>query len=221
MMYKLLHALMASILITLLAVMPAADASPGDSKEKVAAQYGEYRVVNDSEGRQWAKADWESRGKGAVAESYVHYFSRQDTKVTTVVAYQGGRVAQQYFTLDMPITISQFKAYFPEVYALLTDAKAKVFVAKSAERNGKFYEEHNPISFAAVIEKDASPQEAGYYTLISFNIRDNGRLVKDAQYIDGNTAIVEFIMEKFPASDARDKLYITESWKPVKNYFLQ
>jgi hypothetical protein len=223
-MYKSLYALILTLLISLPVLPPAALAAPGDTREKMAGLYGEYRLVNDTEGKLWSRADWESsKAKRGGPESYVYFFARLDTRMTTVAAYDkrgGDHVALQHFSFDTPISVGKFKEYFPEVYALITDTKAKVFIINSDELNSKFLEEKNTISFGVVVEKEVA-KETGYYTVMSFNIRDNGRLVKDAQYIDGNTAILEFIMEKFPASDARDKLYIAETWKPVKNYFLK
>lgn len=217
---------LAALLLMLLMVLSSvAYAAPGDTREKTAALYGEYRLVNDSEDKVWSRADWESsKRKGALAESYVHYFSRQGITCTTTVGYTkigGENVAVQHFSFDTPISVSQFKEYFPEIYALIADAKAKAFIVNSGELNGRFLEEKNPFSFGVIVEKDISSKDTGNYTLMSFNIRDNGRLIKDARFIDNKATIVEFVMEKVSVRDVREKLHMDGIWKPVANYFLK
>jgi hypothetical protein len=221
-MLHILRCLAAMVLITLFSANPAGYASPGDSQEKIAALYGDYRLAVDTTGKLWSKADWEAIGKKTgVPDKLIYYFSSGGMHITTTVRYQGkGQVTVQHFQPDMSITIKEFKDYFPEVVELITCPEAQVFTTNDSTINQRFQEAMNPVGFGVVIQKNVSPKESGVYTLISFNVRDNGRIIRDIRFMDDKMTIVEFTMEKVKAADVRDKQVITSEWKPMKNWFL-
>ena len=64
-----------ALFIIMTAESSVAFASLDDTKASIATQYGEYRMVIDTDNQLWTKADWDSRGyKKAKAASYMYFF---------------------------------------------------------------------------------------------------------------------------------------------------
>lgn len=217
-MKKIITMLVFSMLCMLSSV---AFASLDDNKISIQQQYGDYRLLIDSDNQLWTKADWDAKGsKRAKAASYRYSFSRQGLGVQMEVMYANAKpdaaVVAQRFTPDMPITIKEFKLYFPEVYALIQAPKAKTFATYQAlSRN--FQEQESPVSMGVLVRELS---KGSYYPLIAFNIQDEGRLIKDIGFIDGDTYIREFTIERASQTTVHDAMDTSKpSWEPIKNYF--
>ncbi len=217
-MKKVITVLVFSMLCMLSSV---AFASLDDNKITIQQQYGDYRLVIDTDNQLWTKADWEAKGAiRAKAAAYHYSFSRQGLGVQMEVMYANAKpdaaVIAQRFTPDMPFTIKELKKYFPEVYALTQAPKAKFFATNSAlSRN--FQEQESPVTMGVLIRELS---KGSYYPLIAFNIQDEGRLVKDIAYIDENTYIREFTIERASQTTVHSAMDAYKPvWQPIKNYF--
>jgi hypothetical protein len=126
------------------------------------------------------------------------------------------KVVAQRFTPNMPITIKELKLYFPEVYALTKAPKANFFATyNSLSRN--FQEGQSPVSMGVLIRELS---DGNYYSLIAFNIQDEGRLIKEIEYINEDTYIREFTIERASRTTVHDNMDTSNpDWKPIKNYF--
>ncbi len=199
-------------------------ASLDDNRQSIADQYGDYRMVIDTDNQLWTKQEWEQKGHlKAKAGSYMYSFSRKDLGVQMEVLYASDRpdapVRGQRFTPAMPIQIKDFKGYFPEVYQLIASPKAAVF-ASYVDVTRQFQEQTSPVTLGVVIQ--TAPSAAVHkssYTLIAFNIQDEGRLVKNTKYIDENTYIREFTIERINEVKA-DEAFSNKQWLPIKNLFI-
>ncbi|GMB01932.1 hypothetical protein [Pelosinus sp. IPA-1] len=196
-------------------------ASLDDTKLTIEKQYGDYRLLIDSDNQLWTKADWEARGsKKAKAASYRYSFSRQGIGVQMEVMYANNKpdalVVAQRFTPDMPITIKEMKKYFPEVYALTKAPKANFFATYSSiSRN--FQEGQSPVSMGVLIRELTN---GNYYSLLAFNVQDEGRLLKNIEYISEDTYIREFTIERASRTTVHDAMDTSKpDWQPIKNYF--
>ncbi len=192
-----------------------------DNRASIASQYGEYRFVVDTDKQLWPKADWESKGqKVAEPSTYIYYFTRQGNQVQLAVTYDKNKpdsvVRTQRYTLTYPIQIKEFKTYFPEVYPLLKAEKAVSFgTFKMITRN--FQEPESPVTLGVLVRELINDS---YYTLLAFNIKDQGRWIKQLEAIDENTYIQEFTIERAYRSTVHDKLDASSpEWKAVKNFF--
>lgn len=217
-MRKIITMLVFSMLLLLSSV---AFANLDDNKISIQQQYGDYRLLIDSDNQLWTKADWEGKGsKKAKAASYRYSFSRQGIGVQMEVMYANNKpdavVVAQRFTPDMPITIKEFKLYFPEVYALTKAPKANFFATYgSLSRN--FQEGQSPVSMGVLIRELSN---GNYYSLIAFNIQDEGRLIKEIEYINEDTYIREFTIERASRTTVHDAMDTSKpDWQPIKNYF--
>jgi hypothetical protein len=217
-MRKIIVMLVFSMLLMLSSV---AFASLDDNRVSIQQQYGDYRLVIDSDNQLWTRADWEEKGyKKAKAASYRYSFSRHGIGVQMEVMYANNKpdavVSAQRFTPDMPITIKEFKLYFPEVYALTKAPKANFFATHSSiSRN--FQEGESPVGMGILIRELSGGK---YYTLVAFNIQDEGRLIKDIENIDEDAYIREFIIERASRTTVHDNMDTNNpDWKPIKNYF--
>ncbi|SDF51231.1 hypothetical protein [Sporolituus thermophilus] len=217
---KKLTALVLAALI--LATAGTAFANLDDTRATIAARYSEYRLVIDTDNQLWTKAEWEATGyKKAKAASFLHAFERQGLHIQMEVQYEnnspGALVKAQRFTPDLAIKIKDFKHYFPEIYALIASPKAEAFATyRDLTRN--FQEAKSPVTMGVVVKTPPAPGKGGYYTLIAFNVQDEGRLLKDAKYINENTYIREFTIERIFRSAAQDALG-NGDWTPIKKYF--
>ena len=193
-----------------------------DTRDTIAQQYGEYRLVIDSDNQPWTKEQWEKSGyKKARADTYTYRFRRDDIGIGMDVKYEGDKpgsfVYMQRFTPDMPFQIKDFQKMFPELYPLVSSSETVVFATyKELTRN--MMERNSPVTMGAAVKTDLGGNRKGYFTLLAFNVQDEGRLVKDPKYIDENTYIREFTIERTYLSILKDNLH--GDWTEIKNYFL-
>ncbi len=220
-MKKSVAMLVFSLLFTLSSV---AFANLNDNKAAIQSQYGDYRLIIDSDNQLWTKADWEAKGyKKAKAASYMHSFSRQGLRIQLEVLYSGDKsdsvVITERFTPDTAIKIKEFKLYFPEVYALITAPKAQAFAThNSVSRH--FQELQSPVRMGVLVKELVDSKNDTYFPLIAFNIQDEGRLVKNIEYINEDTYIKEFTIERTSRTTVHDNLDSSNpDWKIIKNYF--
>ncbi|MDR3564661.1 MAG: hypothetical protein P4N59_24955 [Negativicutes bacterium] len=191
-----------------------------DNRASIAAKYGEYRLVVDEDGQLWTKADWEGGGSvKAKAGSFVYYFTRNGVNIQMEVLYDSKKaealVKSQRITPDVAIKIQDFKDYFPEINALVTGPKAEAF-ATSEELTRNFRDAHSPVTMGVVIKSQIIRTSS--YPLLAFNIKDDGRLIRDAKYIGKGTYIHEFTLERISSMDVDDP-YAQKDWEWLKNPF--
>lgn len=193
-----------------------------DTRETIAQRYGDYRLVIDSDNQPWTKEQWEKSGyKKAQADTFTYRFRRDDIGIGMDVKYEGDKptsyVRMQRFTPDMPFQIKDFQKMFPEIYPLVSSSQSVVFTTY-AELSRNLIEKNSPVKLGAAVKKDLSAERKGYFTLLAFSIQDEGRLVKDPKYIDENTYIREFIIERTYLSVLKDNL--NADWQQTKNFFI-
>lgn len=196
-------------------------ASLDDTKASISKQYGEYRMVIDTDNQLWPKADWEQKGRQrAKAASFMYNFNRQGLGIQMEVLYRNetpdAPVVAQRFTPNMAIKIKDFKTYFPELYQLIVSEKATAFASYDPITR-QFQEQQSPVTMGIVIKAEPNLHK-GNYTLMAFNIQEEGRLIKDAKYIDENTYIREFTVERISRTTASEKTD-NGDWQPIKNFF--
>lgn len=213
-----LAALMA---VAILGSAQVAFASLDDTKETIAQQYGAYRMVIDSDNQLWSRLDWESKGQyKAKASSYTHYFSRNGLSIQLEVTYvrekDGAPVQIQRFTPNMAIKVKELKDYFPEVYALVKHPKALAF-GTYAPLSRQFQELQSPVTLGVAVKTEPVKQGA-WFTLLAFNVDDEGRLVKEISELNGETYVREFTVERLSKTREGDSLR-SGSWQEIKNYF--
>lgn len=220
-MRKLVAMLVFSLLIVISSV---AFANLRENKENMQAQYGEYRLVIDTDNQLWTRADWEEKGyKKAKANAFTHSFSRQGVHMQMEVMYDGTKpdslVQSQRFTPDMAIKVKEFKLYFPEVYELMKAPKAQFFASKKSITKN-FQEHESPVSMG-MINKELIKQKGNfYYEVLAFNIQDEGRLIKEIEFINEDTYIKEFTIERHYRTSVNDAMNSSNpDWKIIKNYF--
>jgi len=192
---------------TCLLVAQTAFAGLDEKRSDITAKYGEYRMVLDENGRLWTKANWESGGGKEVASTYIHYFRVKDLKFQLDVKYEDGNKKDPYvrfqrFTPDWSIQIKELKTYLPEIYELVTSPEAMVFTTKD-KLTRNFMDDVSPITLGVMVAKEPASAK-GRYTLIGFNIRGEGTLIKDPKLINGDTYITEIVLEwifKRPKND--------------------
>lgn len=194
----------------------------GDTREAIGQQYGDYRLVIDTDNQPWTKEQWEKSGyKKAQADTFTYRFRRDDIGIGMDVKYEGDKpdsfVRMQRFTPDVPFQIKDFQKIFPELYPLVSSADSVVFATyKELSRN--LMEKNSPVSMGVAVKTDLGGSRKGYFTLLAFNVQDEGRLIKDAKYIDANTYIREFTIERTYLSVLKDNL--NGEWKAIQNFFV-
>lgn len=217
-MKKLLAVLMMGAMLT---VAAPASANLDDTRETISKSYGDYRLVIDSDNQPWTKEQWEKSGsKKAQADTFTYRFRRADIGIGMDVKYEGDKpgsfVRMQRITPDMPFQIKDLKALFPEIYPLISSSQSVVFASyKELTRN--LMENNSPVTLGVAIKKELGAERKGYFTLLAFNVQDEGRLIKDAKYIDENTYIREFTIERTYLAILKDNLH--GDWKVIKNFF--
>lgn len=208
----------------LLMMSTAAFANLNDSKESIKNQYGEYRLIIDSDNQLWTKADWEAKGyKKAKAASYMHSFTRQGLRIQMEVLYDNNKpdavVITQRFTPDAAIKLKEFKQYFPELYPLITAPKAQIFATHNS-LSRHFQELQSPVRLGVLVRELVEKKNGAFYPLLAFNIQDEGRLIKDIDFINEDTYIKEFTIERSSRTTVHDSLDANNpDWKIIKNYF--
>ena len=128
-------------------------AALNDTRASIAAQYGEYRMVVDTDNQLWTKAEWEAGGsEKAQAGGYIYYFSRNGLSMQMEVIYDGDKpesgVRAERITPDSEIQIKDFQKIFPEFYALITGPKAKAF-GSYQQLTLNFREESSPVTLGS------------------------------------------------------------------------
>lgn len=220
-MRKIVAILVFSLLVVISSV---AFANLNDTRETTEKQYGDYRLLIDSDNQLWTKADWEAKGsKRAKAASYMYSFSRQGLRIQMEVLYandkSGEVVRTQRFTPDTAIKLKDFKLYFPEIYATITVPKAQVFGTNNS-LSRHFQEFQSPVCMGVIIKELVGSKNDVYYSLLAFNIQDEGRLVKDMDFIDENTYIREFTIERASRTTVHDAMDSgNPDWKIIKSHF--
>lgn len=213
-------------LATLLAVITAtsstAFASLDDTKQSIASQYGECRMVIDTDNQLWPNSEWDQKGRQrAKAAAYTYSFSRQGQSIQLEVVYTNDKpdavVVAQRFTPSMAIKVKDFKKYFPEVYQLIKSQKAEAFASYNPVTR-HFQEQQSPVTMGVVVKAQPAAHKGSYYTVMAFNIQEEGRLIKDAKFIDDNTYIREFTIERVLRSSVSESMESLD-WQPIKNFF--
>lgn len=196
-------------------------ASLDDNKTTIANQYGEYRMAIDTDNQLWPKQEWEQKGRQrAKIASYTYTFERKGLGVQMEVRYLNDRpeapVIAQRFTPNMAIKIKDLKNYFPEIYQLVTDPKAEAF-ASYDQVTRQFQELQSPVTMGVAVQAEPALHK-GNYTVLAFNIQEEGRLIKDPKFIDENTYIREFTVERVKRMVVQEQLD-SNSYKRIKNFF--
>lgn len=211
------------MVLCVLAVGTPAFANLDDTRETIAQRYGDYRLVLDTDNQPWTKEQWEKSGyKKAQSDTFTYRFRREDIGIGMDVKYEsnkpGAFVQMQRITPDMPFQIKDFKKMFPEIYPLVSSAQSVVFATyKEVSRN--LLEKNSPVTLGVAVKKEPTAERKSYFTLLAFNVQDEGRLVKDPKYIDGNTYIREFTIERTIRMVVFENL--NGDWKEIKNFFTQ
>ncbi|MEG6586952.1 hypothetical protein [Dendrosporobacter sp. 1207_IL3150] len=214
-MRKIITGTLAALMLT----SSVAFANLDDNKETIDAKYGEYRLIVDTDNQIWAKAEWETKGaQRAKPASYMHSFTRADMRTQMEVTFaKDGMVRAQRFTPDMAIKIKDFKKYYPEVYTLIKSPKAEAFASYKTVTN-QFQESQSPVTMGVIVKEMPQGIKGAYYSLLVFNIQDDGRLVKDGKFITEDTSIREFTIERVFRSSASNALD-SGDWQLIKNFF--
>lgn len=208
--------------LLVLAVASPVSANLDDTRETILQRYGEYRLVIDTDNQPWTKEQWEKSGyKKAQADTFTYRFRREDIGIGMDVKYEGDKpgsfVRMQRFTPDMPFQIKDFQKMFPEIYSLVSSPQAVVFSTyKEVSKN--LMEKNSPVTMGVAVKQELSAERKGYFTLLAFNVQDEGRLVKDAKYINENTYIREFTIERTYLSVLKDNL--DTEWFLMTNFFI-
>ena len=214
--------ILAGLALCILLTGTPAFAGLGDTRETIGQQYGDYRLVIDTDNQPWTKEQWEKSGyKKAQADTFTYRFRRDDIGIGMDVKYEGDKpgsfVRMQRFTPDMPFQIKDFQKMFPELYPLVSSADSVAFATyKELSRN--LMEKNSPVSMGVAVKTDLGGSRNGYITLLAFNVQDEGRLIKDAKYIDANTYIREFTIERTYLSVLKDNL--NGEWQEIRNFFV-
>lgn len=209
-------------MLMMMATAGVSQAALNDTRETIAREYGEYRIVIDRDDQRWTKAEWESKGwRYAKAASYWHMFWRRGNAVQMTVAYDadkpGSFVRAQRYTLENPIKIKDFRTYFPELGPLITSSQTLTF-ASEKKLGRHLTEAKSPVTMGVLVKETPSPGKHGWYTLLSFAVYYEGRYVTKPAMIDGDISIKEFTIERVARSDAEAKAEKGE-WQEIPNYF--
>ncbi len=208
----------------LVMISSVAFANLNDNKAAMQNQYGDYRLIIDSDNQLWTKADWEGKGrKKARAASYMYSFSREGLRTQMEVLYNNEKpdavVMTQRFTPDTAIKLKELKLYYPEVYALIQAPKAHFFATHNS-LSRHFQEIESPVRMGVLIRELAGNKNSAFYPLLAFNIQDEGRLIKDIELINEDTYIKEFTIERASRTTVHDALDSNNpDWKIIKNHF--
>ncbi|CUH94515.1 putative secreted protein [Propionispora sp. 2/2-37] len=201
----------------------AAYANLNDTQAIIAAKYGEYSTVIDESKNHWTREEWDKEGhKYSKEPTYLYSFVSQDLPVRMSVMYEnnkpGAYVQIQHFSFNYAIKIKDLKTYFPEAYELATSAEAQSFTSKR-EITNNFFEPQSPVSLGVIVKENAK-QKGSYFTLLAFNVQNEGKFINHPDMINGDTYIKEFTIERFSAYNAKraleGKLY---DWQPLHSPF--
>ncbi|HWR38556.1 MAG TPA: hypothetical protein VN611_03580, partial [Patescibacteria group bacterium] len=191
-------------------IPPVAQANLDDNRATIAAQYGDYRLVIDTDNQKWTKDQWESKGKlRAKASSYTYRFRRGDMGFDMVVEYDSdlpnANVKSQRFTPDASFQVKDFKNYFPEIQKVLALPDTKMF-AVVGRLSSNFKDVVSPVAMGAVVQGIPSDPKAGQCQLVAFNAMGQGELLKELKEISKDSYIREFVVERVSRQIARERL---------------
>jgi len=175
-------------------------AALNDTPATMAAQYGDFRLVSDVDGQLWTKAEWETTGHlKTAANLYIYYFNRSGQQMQMDVRYENDSpnafVKMQRITPSDSVKIREFKDFFPELYQLLIKPSAQIFTT-TADLTRNFLDSRSPVVLGALINEQAAPGRPGYITLMAFNVKDEGRLIRNPKYVTPDCYISEFTVER-------------------------
>lgn len=216
-MKRIISALIFTMLFTVAGV---ASANLDDTRATMAQRYGDYRLVYDEDNQLWAKAEWEEKGSlKRKASFYTYSFTRNGVHFAMEVMYDGNKpdapVRIQRITPDMPLKVKEIRQYFPEFALLIDHPKAVSFVSyRTLSR--QFQELESPARMGLLVRE---LMKDSYFTLMAFNIQNEGRLVKTADEVSGDTYVREFTIERAYRTTVHDKLDAANpEWVKIKNY---
>lgn len=198
-------------------------ASLTDTAVQIKEQYGDYRFILDTNKHLWTKAEWEQgEHKKEKPLTYSYSFSRAGLPVHMDVKYEDskdGWVEIQHFGFDYSIQAKDLKTYFPEVYRLVTAPAAQAF-ATDTKLTKNFLEAKSPQTLGVVVQEGVPRPDAGQYTLLAFNVLNEGAFVKQPDQITPDTYIKEFTIERVTTYKVKISLQQKNGeWKPLTNIF--
>lgn len=208
-----------ALFVMLILSVSLASAALTDNKASIARLYGEYRMVTDTDNQLWDRAEWESVGyKKTKAGGYMHYFDRAGMAIQTEVNYDGDKpdsyVKAQRFTPVGIFRIKDLKTYLPEIYDLVTSPKAEVFTTND-QVTRQFREDRSPLTIGVLVRQPLAQNKA-LYTLVAFNVKDEGRLLKDAKFVTRDLYIQEIAIQRFYRVDLEDQTGTVMNWDWMK-----
>ncbi|SEO73077.1 hypothetical protein [Propionispora vibrioides] len=198
-------------------------ANLNDTQATITNKYGDYGTVVDESKNHWTKDEWDKEGhKYSKDPTYIYSFVTSGLPVHMSVMYEttkpGAYVQIQHFSFNYAIKIKDLKIYFPEAYELVTSPAAQSFTSKR-EITSNFFEPQSPVSLGVIVKENAK-QKGSYFTLLAFNVQNEGKFINHPAMISGDTYIKEFTIERFSAYNAKraleGKLY---DWTMLKSPF--
>lgn len=215
--------MMGLVLAVLVAATSTTFAAVGDSRERTAELYGEYRLLIDTDNQLWTRDEWETAGHRREKEATLwHQFWRKDQGFQMVVAYENNKpdstVQIQRISPDNAFPVSELKNLFPEIHKQLMAPSTVVFGTEQMTTR-HFAGSKPQVVLGAIFRESASGEKSNFYTLVSFNIVREGRIVKDIKQINEQTLIREFVMERVPKLNIDKKLQERGNWEIIPNYF--
>ena len=211
--------------VCLLVLPPVAQANLDDTRATIAAQYGDYRLVIDTDNQKWTKDQWETKGKlRAKASSYTYRFRRGDMGFDMVVEYDGdlpnANVKSQRFIPDVSFQVKEFKTYFPEIQKVMVLPDTTLFGVVGPLTNN-FKDLLSPVAMGAVVRGVPADQKTAQCQLVAFNAMGQGEFLKELKFISADTYIREFVIERVSRMIAQERLKSKANgdWRPIDNYF--
>lgn len=190
-----------------------------DTRAAIEKDYGGYRMVVDTDSQLWTREEWEAKGHlRAVANVYMYYFDRAGMAIQMDVSYDSDSptapVKAQRITPSSAIRIKDLRKYLPEVYQLVTSPQAAVFTSNSqVTRN--LSDDRSPLTLGVIVKQTVKARGT-WYTLVSMNVKDEGRLVKQAKFVNRDLFIQELCIERFHQSDLDDPRGPAADWDWMK-----
>ena len=100
--------------------------------------YGEYRLVQDNDGRMWTRDEWEARPTGSPPAAEIGYLTEAGDRTAAVwVEYDRQAIARKVTTiLDRVITLRDLGRYFPDLRDGVVIAGSGMFIIRGYPRDG-------------------------------------------------------------------------------------
>lgn len=105
---------------------------------------------------------------------------------------------------------------FPEIYPFV-DSSHTIIFASNKELSRNLITNNSSVTLGAAVKTDLGGSRRGYFALLAFSVQDTGRSVTDPNFINENTYICAFVIERFDKTILNNNLY-TE-WKEIRNPF--